>query len=144
MESPKPYCVTDGIEFPDWLFDAALCETDKQSVKNSQINNFVNEKLLPVVAFILNHPEGLHATATHIHFGGDGLKPHDHLPHEYTSVLYYEDNPGELVLHLGNGDERIRPAWGRFVLMEASLVHSVEASDGLRLSLVTNYATKPI
>ncbi|MCY1285322.1 hypothetical protein D9M68_17730 [compost metagenome] len=145
MQSPEPlmFVQLEQVPFPDWLIDLSFCETNKQYVETEEINEFVRLHLLPIVAEELGCPEGLHVTASHVHCSSDGLTPHDHLPHHYTSVLYLMDAEGDLIVH-ADLDHRVHPVEGRFVLMDARLKHSVEASDCLRISLVTNYATSPL
>lgn len=145
MQNSKPLIISiiENIEVPDWLIDAAFCETNKEFIETPEILKFIDEQLLPQVDDELDYPENLHVSSSHVHIGSHGLTPHDHLPHEYTSVLYLVDGDGDIVLHLDEL-QRVSPVAGRLLLMDASIVHSVEAGHGLRLSLVVNYATRPL
>lgn len=139
-EEQLTFIQLEQMPFPDWLIDAVLCEPNKAFIETASINDYVNSIILPIVADELNWPDNLQVTANHVHCSSDGLEPHDHLPHEYTSVLYLIDAEGDLIVHDG-GEHRVTPAEGRFVLMDARLKHSVEPSNCMRISLVTNYAT---
>jgi hypothetical protein len=135
------YIIVDHVTIPDWLFEAALCEPNKRFIEDPMIQQFTDEHLLPLVkAHVGARPE-LYACSNHVHIGTDGLTPHDHLPNDFTTVLYLTDAEGELVVDPCGINERIRPVAGRFVIFKGGTVHAVDASphDELRMSLVTNY-----
>lgn len=135
------YIVIDDVDLPDWLFEAALCEDNKGFIENTQIQQFTNTHLLPLVMSHAAASSGLYACSNHVHVGTAGLTPHDHLPCVLTSVLYLTDAEGELVVDPCGINERIKPRAGRFVIFKGETVHAVERSphDELRLALVTNY-----
>jgi len=143
MQGTKLVDVVDGIEIPDWLIDLVFCEENKKYIETPEINQFLEQTVLPILSKKLGDPEGLHLTAAHVHIGSDGLDPHDHLPHHYATVLYLMDAEGEIKLHF-DSIIGVAPKEGRLLIMDASVVHSVEPSSGLRVALVSNYATTPL
>ena len=135
------YPLIDGVDIPDWLFEAVLCEPNKGQIGAAEIHDWVDDVLLPLAKRHFLAREGLRVSSNHVHIGSVGLDPHNHLPHALTSILYLTDSEGCLVLHLKEGGIPITPRAGRFVTFSAGVVHHVEPSpsDELRISLVTNY-----
>ncbi|MNN76376.1 hypothetical protein D3C81_1927520 [compost metagenome] len=116
-----------------------FCEANKAFIETKAIQEFTNAHILPLVRETLHIPE-LMACSNHVHIGTDGLEPHDHLPHAFTSVLYVTDAEGAIVLEPCDAAIRIKPCEGRLVVFGATVVHSVDPSHGeLRAALVTNY-----
>lgn len=135
------YHLIDGVDIPDWLFEAVLCEPNKGYIETMNIREWADEHLLPLAS---KHPlahEGLSVSSNHVHISSEGLTPHDHLPNAFTSVLYLTDSDGCLALHLPDGLELIKPQAGRYLIFPADVIHHVIKSpnDELRISLVTNY-----
>jgi hypothetical protein len=138
----KPlYIVLDNIPVPDWLFEQALCEPNKEYIETPEIQAFTNECILPLVKTHVQADPSLEACSNHVHISAAGLTPHDHLPHAFTSVFYIVDAEGELVVDPCGLGELITPRAGRLVIFPGHVVHSVNKSphDELRISLVTNY-----
>lgn len=124
---------------PDDLVTLAMCEVNKADVQTKELWDWCTSRMLPVVECISGLD--LSITSIHVHSGTDGLTPHDHLPHEHTSILYLLalDGSGDLVLHVEGEDCEVSPEPGLLLTFPASIVHHVKPSSGLRLSLVANY-----
>jgi hypothetical protein len=140
------YPLIDGVDIPDWLFEAALCEPNKGQIESVEIHDWVDAVLLPLAKQHFLARKGLRVSTNHVHIGTAGLSPHDHNPHELTSVLYLTDSEGCLVLHLNEAGISIDPRAGRFIVFAAGVTHHVMESpaDELRISLVTNYDYPPV
>lgn len=138
----KPmYLLVDGINIPDELIDLVMCQENKIFIEDPVIQDWVESHLTTLGFAFPGVRKTLKPCSNHVHISDQGLTPHNHLPHAYTSVLYIMDAEGELVL--GDPDDcvRLKPKAGRFVFFPADLMHSVEASAHaeLRIALVTNY-----
>jgi len=135
------YVVVDDVAIPDWLIDAAFCEPNKVFIETPEIQAFTTAHILPLVK---THPDArpdLVCCSNHVHISDAGLTAHDHLPHQFTSVLYLMDAEGELVIEPCGVAIPVKPKAGRLVFFAGDVIHSVNESpsDELRMSLVSNY-----
>lgn len=133
----------NGIEIPESLIELCLCETNKAQLNSNAIHDYVDQSILPIVQEVIKDAVQLVVTSNHVHIGGAGLTPHNHLPHKMSSILFLTDADGELVLQPGDNWVNIKPKAGRLVIIPAAMYHQVKPSKvpGLRLSLVSNYGT---
>lgn len=125
------------MSIPEELVTLALCEVNKADIQTKELWDWCNAKLLPVTECISGLD--LSISSLHIHNGTEGLTPHDHLPHDHTSILYLLGESGNLVLHVEGEDCEVVPHPGLLLSLPAATVHHVKPSSGLRLSLVANY-----
>ena len=135
------YAIVDGIAVPDDLVMWCLCEESKAQIKEDKIHDFVDDILLTYAKQFPSMGLDLHVTSNHVHIGSNGLTPHNHLPHELTSIFYLVDADGELVISPTEEPERVKPVAGRLVIIQSHIFHAVTKSPEreMRLSLVTNY-----
>jgi len=130
-----------GVEIPDWLLGDLLTEVNLGFISSSKINEWIIQTLVPLAATFTDRTD-IWACASHVHVGDIGVEPHDHLPHEFTSVLFMTDSQGELVMIMPDKSEMvIKPEEGKYVLFPASWIHYVKPSPEpeLRVTLVSNY-----
>lgn len=125
------------VEISDDLITLAMCEISKADVQTKELWDWCNRRLLPVTECISGLD--LSISSIHVHNGTEGLTPHDHLPHDHTSIVYLLGDTGNLVLHVEGEDCEVTPCPGLLLTFPASVVHHVKPSTGLRLSLVVNY-----
>lgn len=135
--------ILNGIEIPESLIELCLCETSKALIHSVAIHDYVDRVILPIVQGVIQNSVQLEVTSNHVHIGGAGLTPHNHLPHLMSSILFLTDADGELILQPGDNWVNIKPKAGRLVIIPATMYHQVYPSKvpGLRLSLVSNYGT---
>lgn len=128
------------IPIPEWLLDQAFCEVDKQFIETEEVNQWALDTILPVVRQVTGITD-ITICANHVNIGTNGVSPHDHLPHAFTSVLFLVEAEGKLVIHTPDEPYKIKPQEGMLVFFPADIVHHVEPSycDELRISFVSNY-----
>lgn len=137
--------ILDYVSFPDVLLDWALCQNNKEFITDPEINDYVDNHLLPQLRQWVTVEEGweIHACANHVHIGDQGIGLHDHQPHTLTSVLFLTQSRGILSLCKDDGAPGmpVKPQPGRFVIMRGTQLHQVFPSplSELRVTLVTNY-----
>jgi len=129
------------IPVHDWLLGAVMCEQERTFINSEELNGWADKYILPILKRQMDDPD-LIITANHVHIGDEGVEPHDHLPHLYTSVLFLVDAEGLLILHRPNGTTyAIKPEKGKLVFFKADQLHHVEPSPEreFRVTFVSNY-----
>lgn len=130
-----------SVDVPDWLLAELLAEPNLGVIASSKLNQWAIDHILPVAQLVTGR-EDLWLCANHVHIGDVGVKPHDHLPHEFTSVVFLTDSLGELVMNMPDGSENvIIPEEGKMIIFPASWIHYVRPSPEpeLRVTFVSNY-----
>ena len=138
--------ILHNVALPDWLLTDLLTEVNLGFITSSKINEWAINTLTPLAASATGRCD-ISLCTSHVHVGDTGVEPHDHLPHEFTSVVFLTNSLGELVMHLPDGSEKvIVPEEGKMVLFPASWIHYVRPSPEpeLRVTFVSNYEFQAI